>query len=72
MVGGPQCARVHPAQLRLVTICRSLFFFSINLVESRVVALGTLLKGTTQSTGKGHSLAVADFGELHEPLLGCP
>lgn len=40
-------AHVHPAQLRLVTICRSLFFFSINLVGSKAVALGTLLKGTS-------------------------
>lgn len=30
-----------PAQLRLVTICRSLFFFSINLGWSREVALGS-------------------------------
>lgn len=68
-----QQARVHPAQLRLVTICRSLFFFSINLVGSRLVALRTLPRGTSRSHGKGtHSLAVADFGELHEPLLGCP
>lgn len=32
-------APVHPPQLRLVTICRSLFFFSINLVGSRAMAL---------------------------------
>lgn len=50
---GSSSARVPPAQLRLVTICRSLFFFSINLVGSKVVASGTLPRGTFQSRREG-------------------
>lgn len=71
---GISSARVPPAQLRLVTICRSLFFFSINLVGSRVVALGTLpqKRDLLKPQGGDNSLAVADFSELHEPLLGRP
>lgn len=37
------------------------------------MALGTLLKkGVPKPQGGDNSLAVADFRELHEPLLGCP
>lgn len=38
-----------------------------------MVASGTLPKGTSRSHKEGdNSLSVADFGELHEPLLGRP